>query len=201
MTLICGVGVNDAGRLVSDCLIYQTWKRMIERVYSPNMLKRNPTYINTTVCDEWLTFSVFEKWMIEQPWEGMQLDKDLRIYGNREYCPDGCAFIPSRINSLLLDCKSRRGELPLGVFVNKSVIKKPYRACVSNGVGGRIHVGYFTTPAEAHNAWRKAKASVIEETIDWWKNDESVNHTFRQDIQSTLESIIFELVFKRELVV
>lgn len=95
---ICGVGVNDyLGRVIIDnkaILSYQTWKDMIIRCYG----NRERGYKDCKVCDEWLKFSNFKKWFDENYKEGYVLDKDIINFGNKEYSPNNCIFVPSAIN-------------------------------------------------------------------------------------------------------
>lgn len=199
MTLVHGVGINDSpypvgGGKTLICPYYATWKRMLQRTYSKAFHATNPSYANTSVFAEWLRFSVFSEWMQAQAWEGMQLDKDLRKWGNLEYSPDACAFVPSRINSLLLDCHKRQGALPTGVYLVPTAPATPYRARVSNGKGGHRHLGYFASPEDAHVAWCKGKAASIFDALDWWRSDQKVLHTFNQEVAGTLIRFAMELL-------
>ena len=74
---------------------------MLNRCYGKAYLKK-PHYGKATVCDEWLVFTNFKKWMMTQNWEGKNLDKDLRSWPNRVYSPETCAFISKRANSVLV---------------------------------------------------------------------------------------------------
>ncbi len=211
--LVHDVGINDADyvvqvketvgyvngkqkqKLIWICPFYQAWRNMLERGYSATLKEKRPTYIGVIVCKDWWLFSNFKAWMEEQPFEGMQLDKDILVRGNKEYNANTCAFIPSRINLLLTDHGNARGQYPLGVhYIQKkkgvtNELKKPYVAQVATGVGHeheRKHLGYFSTPEEAHKAWQLAKADVIDSTVNWWQFESSVNHTFRQDVANAL---------------
>ena len=95
---VCGVGINDAwykttvlicGKKVR-CKIYQTWKDMIRRGHDQKYQAENPTYIGCTVVKEWHRFSVFAEWMQAQNHDGLYLDKDIILPGNKVYGPDTC---------------------------------------------------------------------------------------------------------------
>ena len=82
--LVFGIGINDADYLVSPiingkqirCPFYQTWRNMLARCYSNKYIVYNPTYLGTTVCDQWRHFSVFKLWMQSQDWTDKEFDKD-----------------------------------------------------------------------------------------------------------------------------
>ena len=160
--LIYGVGVNDATYLTEvkvdgkrvACPFYVKWKSMLQRSYSSLYQKKMPTYIGCKVCSEWLTFSIFRSWMASQRWEGMQLDKDLLVDGNKTYSPEKCLFISSKLNSLLNDCGSSRGKYKQGVHFKKS--HKRYGAECSIE-GKKVRLGYFKTEEEASFAYNKFK--------------------------------------------
>lgn len=83
------------------------------------------------------------------------LDKDILIIGNKIYSKDTCCFIPSRVNTLLLSVKARRGDYPLGVYYHKGIGK--FHASVSGGrLVGHTSLGLYHDPIEAHRASRKA---------------------------------------------
>lgn len=94
--------------------------------------------------------------MVVQPWDGNEVDKDLLIAGNRVYGPDRCVFISQALNAFVTDCARARGEWPVGVSFNKRLSK--FVAYCSNPFTGKFdHLGCFSNPELAHEAWRKAK--------------------------------------------
>lgn len=163
-----GVGINDASYIVRVevngkfivCPFYVRWTKMLERCYSEKYQLRMPTYINCSVCDEWLIFSNFKLWMQGQDWRGNELDKDLLVQGNKIYSPERCLFVPSQVNTLLLDCGSRKGKYPQGVYFDK--VRGLYSTTAS--VSGRNKfLGRFATPEEASNAYKLAKYKIIKD--------------------------------------
>ena len=166
---VCGIGINNAdynvnvcekvnGKwiIVERCPYYEVWKSMIRRCYSVASLKRNKTYSGCYVCDEWLYFMTFRAWMIEQDWQGKDLDKDILIEGNKVYSPYTCKFLHNGLNKFLLDSGASRGAHPIGVDFSKSQGK--FRArCRNPFTKKREYLGLFTCPNEAHEAWYKRK--------------------------------------------
>lgn len=168
------VGVNDADYMINPtidgkqvmCPFYLKWQNMLERCYSIKYQTKKPTYIGCTVTDEWLTFSNFKSWMVKQDWQGNHLDKDLIIQGNKVYSPETCLFVTGSINTLLTDCKAARGKLPQGVSWNKKN-KKHHAYCRVNGK--LKHLGYFSTPEAAHEAYKEFKYQVIRDVANCQK--------------------------------
>lgn len=170
-----GVGINDATCLISvvvygkrmTCPAYISWVNMLERCYSPTRLNKHPSYRDVTVCDDWLLFSGFMSWWATHQVDGWQLDKDLLSDG-KCYSPETCIFVPSWLNSFLIDCGTARGACPLGVNIHKPGLR--YRATIRNPSDGRKeHLGLFDDALAAHNAWKRRKlelASLLKFKID-----------------------------------
>jgi hypothetical protein len=166
--LICGVGINDADYQVQPlvngkqikCPIYSTWRSMLERCYSSKFHKIRQTYIGCTVCSDWLTFSKFREWMIQQDFKDKHLDKDIIVYGNKIYSPSTCIFVTPRVNVLLADCGKARGQYAIGVYFNKQ--HKKFMSRCRNGINS-TYIGLFDTEQEAHQAYLKYKKQVITE--------------------------------------
>lgn len=162
---VYGVGLNDAGYLVKPkvngkktiCPYYGRWNRMLERCYNP---KTYPTYIGCSVTDEWLSFMAFRSWMIEQDWEGKELDKDILVVGNKVYSPETCCFVTHAVNSLLTDHARARGKWPQGVHFDKASDK--FFAQIKL-YGQPKYLGRYDTPEEASAAYIKAKSAHILE--------------------------------------
>ena len=162
--LVRGVGTNDSPNPIwvdgKNTKTYATWRGMLERCYCPKYLALKPSYKGCTVTPEWLRFSIFEAWMLRQDFIGNQLDKDLLYPGNKVYGPDTCVFVSRALNCLLIDSSRSRGELPLGTSYNKPTKKYIATVCCE---GTNKHLGLFSTPLEAHQAWQLAKALIIEQ--------------------------------------
>lgn len=182
--VIVGFGINDMGYVVSGDPIYFTWKRMIERCYS----KRDPTYEDKFVSERWKLASRFKSWMSGQPWQGMELDKDLLVLGNKEYGPDFCNFIPKQVNLALSLGGSSGSGLPLGVCLHNEG-PNPY-LCRS----AKKYLGIFPCPEAAHKKWQEDKAGNLVKVVDWWAGDAKVKHTFHPVIASNLISISNKLL-------
>lgn len=162
--LVHGWGVNDADYTVyprlpngrrSMCLYYMAWSNMLERVFDTKYHARYPTYIGTSVCDEWKYFMNFRSWMMAQDWRDKHLDKDIIVPGNKHYSPETCAFVDGQINKLLSHPVASLRKCPVGVSFHKGA--KKYRAVI-NMNGEHRHFGLFDTPEEASLVYRKEKS-------------------------------------------
>jgi len=163
--LVYGIGLNDYdGRVSIDGKMiksYNTWCKMLLRCYDSKYQQRNPTYSGCSVCQDWLSFTKFKMWYDSNYREGMALDKDLLIHGNKQYSPEACRFVPHNINTVLLDCGRARGELPLGVTKHGN----GYSASCSNGYGKRLSKR-FSTISEAVSWYSVTKTAVVKQVAD-----------------------------------
>ena len=156
-SIIYGVGINDCDVKGKS---YSVWHDMIQRCYSDSCKSKYSSYLGCTVCEEWQTFSNFKRWFDENYVEGCDLDKDILVKGNKVYSPNTCAFIPHRINTLLISCKMSRGKLPIGVSYYDKGNKYQVKLRLN---GKKKHIGYFTTKEEAFEAYKNAKEKYIKE--------------------------------------
>ena len=164
--LLYGVGINDADYNTQPyvdskqvmCKYYSTWRDMLKRCYDSKYQIKYPTYIGCSVCDEWLTFSNFKKWMEIQDWENKCLDKDILAQNNKVYSPETCIFVTNAINLLFIKNDAVRGEYKLGVSFRKDSGK--YLAhCNVNGK--TKHLGYYLTEEEAYQVYKVFKQAHI----------------------------------------
>lgn len=161
-----GVGYNSGGSYEVDTLEYKVWSSMLYRCYCPTSHAKRPTYIGCTVTKEWHDFQEFAAWYINNKHYGMgyELDKDLLVKGNKVYSSDTCCLVPARVNSLLLTPKASKGDQPTGVDLHRGKFRS--RVWVNKK---RVHVGYFSTAKEAHEAYIVAKESYVKEVADEYK--------------------------------
>lgn len=177
--LIFGFGVNDSTEanskhefidgksvMVSRCKVYETWVQMLRRCYSEAALKKKPSYRGCFVCEEWKYFSNFKAWMETQDWEGKHLDKDLLVFGNKEYGPEKCLFINPKLNSFITETKINKGEYATGVCKKWNKHYPNYTRfatyCGDPISGKRIQIGTFKTESEARIAYLAQKLKVAK---------------------------------------
>ena len=181
--LVYGIGINDADyvtqkfetigyidgkqkqKLIWICPFYRAWKNMLNRCYSIKLQERYPTYKGCSVTEEWLTFSVFKKWMESQDWQDNQLDKDLLFEGNKVYGPETCVFVSGTVNSFANDHGSKRGEWLIGVHWDKGT-NKFMSQCGNPFTKKQDYLGLFDCEQEAHEAWLKRKLELAYELAD-----------------------------------
>lgn len=200
----CGVATNDADyvtnvferlpngkhKFVWKCPVYGTWKDAIRRGFSYKTKLRQPTYKDVTVCPEWLLFSNFRNWWVENNVRGWQLDKDILQKGNLVYCPDSCIYVPRHVNNLLTDSAAIRGDYPLGVTKDKNLFRAQISTIISRT---RKFLGCFNTPEQAHEAWQIGKIEAITEAIDKYTEESNSLDVFDIRIVSALNDRIATL--------
>jgi hypothetical protein len=172
-----GIGINDADS-DSSLEILEKWRRMLARCVA---VERGYTcsqsdsvinsYVGVEVCEEWKTYSNFERWVITQDWEGKDLDKDL-LGNGKLYSPDTCCFLPHILNSQI--CLQDKGLHGIhGVGFNSE--KGKYYA-VKYKRNKKIKKRHFNTKEEAHHCWQIFKAEVIDELVEeYFKRGEICN--------------------------
>lgn len=160
--------ISEYGR---DTKEYVLWNNMLMRCYSDTYQKKQPTYKDCEVSENFKFYEYFYEWCNKQIGfgnEGWQLDKDLLVKGNKVYNEYSCVFIPKEINSLLTKRESMRGEHLIGVYYHKR--DKAFVAQVSKNKGKREYLGCFKTEIEAFNAYKQAKEAFVKEQANVWKS-------------------------------
>lgn len=165
MRLILNVGVNDAdykvvnyskvsGKwvIVSKCKIYSTWTKMLRRCYA-----ESGSHADIVVCDEWLRFSNFRNWYIDNYQDGWEIDKD--ILGGKTYSPDNCIMIPKQLNN----CLRKVRHLETGVWYDES--RSSFQAYCNSYYEGRKSLGRFKSFEDAKLAWINCKTQYIDDYI------------------------------------
>ena len=159
--------VSEGGRDTKD---YALWKHMLARCYSDAYKKKRPTYEGCGVSDRFKSYEYFYEWCNKQIGfgnQGWHLDKDLLTKGNKVYSEGSCVFIPSEINTLLINCTASRGEYLIGVYWSKT--HKAFVAQVNKNKGKQERLGFFKTELEAFNAYKQAKEAFVKEQANKWK--------------------------------
>ena len=173
--LICGVGVNDAPYVVEvkkfdengkrynlwNCPIYMQWKAMLRRAYKPQE-RIAKAYEGVSVCEDWCIFSKFREWYLEQnPPKGWQVEKDIIKVGNKVYCSEWCAFVPTEVNNLiLLPTSNRIYNLPVGV----SLLQRKYYVAQCHFQSTRV-TKTASNALKAHTYWCEMKIERFNQVL------------------------------------
>lgn len=109
-----GIGfLGERYKREDNQILYKKWYDILDRVYLRNNRSKNYiTYQNCSVCDRWFNFSNFCEDMLNIWYdcdEQLDIDKDIKCKGNREYSPDKCLLVPHNINILFTGWKGGRG--------------------------------------------------------------------------------------------
>ena len=170
--LVQGIGKNNGkypatlnGKSVKE---YMLWTGMLERCYNSICQTKYPTYIGCTVSDNFKHYTYFFEWCQNQIGFGnvdFQLDKDLLHKGNKDYNENTCVFLPIEINNVLVKRQSDRGLLPIGVTKHRNNF---LARCSYNGKDK--HLGTFSTPELAFEAYKTFKEAHIKELAEKYKD-------------------------------
>ncbi len=155
---------------------YKLWQDMLGRCYYAKLHKRLPSYSDCTASNNFKYFPYFKEWCNNQvgfnskddKGKPFQLDKDMLLKGNNIYSENTCVFIPQEINLLLTSCKSKRGELCVGVSLEKK--SKKFVSYI-NILGEHKYLGSFNEEVEAFLVYKEAKESHIKTVANKWKDN------------------------------
>lgn len=134
---------------------YMAWINMLKRCHCPNWLSLRPTYIGCTVCDEWHNFQVFDRWYNDnRPPNGkFDIDKDIKINGNKIYSPSTCIFVSRQENARF----ATQGEFsfisPDGELVNVVNLTK---FCGENGLDRKAMSNVHLGKRNEYNGWTRS---------------------------------------------
>ena len=146
---------------------YRTWQNMLKRCYCPLELSKRPTYKDCSVHNAWLNYQTFAEWYHANYIEGYALDKDLKMLNNKVYSASTCSFVDQRVNNVLSMSNKMRGGNPVGVYYNKR--DKKYRSECSVD-GRKVHIGYYDTAEEAHEAYLSFKINEVKRVANEYKD-------------------------------
>lgn len=171
--LIYGVGINDSpykinlkvdGKTKQDP-IYLKWIKILQHCYDEKYQEKYPSSIGYSVTTEWLTFSNFKKWMLQQEnWQESIVDKDLKIKGNKTYCADTCLMLPRKLNGFITSSilkANKKSGLPTGVTPNKN--KFQAKAINPFNPDSSSHIGLYPSIEEASRAYQIRKNEHIRQ--------------------------------------
>lgn len=212
-SLVYGVGINDADypimkvqrytvegkrktRVLWRCEFHSLWRELLRRGYSEKEKQRHGGYTNSEVQSGWHKFSSFKEWMVKQNHQGLSLDKDILLKGNKIYGPELCCFVPAYVNTCLVLSDSIRGGLPVGVSISKAYVeagrRNIYNAAIKNKRADSYkqkNLGNFETAYEAHDAWRTEKIKILEKVIE----DYAKEICFRTDVADALSKRVWQM--------
>ena len=114
---VCGVGYVGVGNYNSYHKSNGVWSDMLRRCYNSDHQTTQPTYKGCTVAKEWHNFQVFAKWFDEHSIAGYELDKDIKVKGNKVYGPDTCTFVTSAEN--VIEARAKAYSLVFGGTVTQ----------------------------------------------------------------------------------
>jgi len=173
-SLVYGVGVNDwvgnisvGGKVIKE---YQLWQGMLKRCFDEKLKQKYPTYEGVTCSKDWLSMTNFIEDVSQMKGFGLsgwELDKDIIQKGNKLYSKDTCCFVPQEVNSLLTKSDKARGEYPVGVCFDKATGKFMAKLAIN---GKAKHLGRFTTPEQAFQAYKLAKEAYIKVVANRWQH-------------------------------
>lgn len=167
--VMCGMAYRGSENVDCKSESYLKWHDMINRCYNAKFHERQPQYKGCTVCEEWLNYSNFKVWYDQNKMDGMvlDLDKDILFKGNKVYSSETCCFVPHAINTLFLNSKKNRGDLPLGVHFDND--KGKYRAEMSF-MGRQIKLGTFDTAKDAFARYKEYKEDFIQDMAEQYRD-------------------------------
>lgn len=152
-----GVGFIGTGKHKSKVnrkktTCYLKWAAMLQRCYSG----KYPTYSDVYVCDEWHNFQNFAEWFEENyPKDGKdyQLDKDIKVRGNKIYSPEACMFVSASENTVASSAKSWKIKSPDGVIHD---VYNMSEFCRENGLSSGNVSAMLSGKYKSSKGWTRA---------------------------------------------
>lgn len=154
---VLGVGFFGDGKLTSKShpLAYQKWRNMLVRCYDDSYQEKNPSYKGCSVRADWHDFQNFAQWFEDNyPKNGdrYELDKDIKIKGNRVYGPDTCMFVTKQENVEGSCCYNKKFISPNGEIVEVFNVSE---FCRKNNLSQSHMSAVYRGERKQHKGWVK----------------------------------------------
>ena len=182
---VCGVGYFGIGEYKakeseSNTPAYEVWRGIIRRCYDENYSKNklNGRYEDVVVSEKWHNFQNFAEWFYSQKyWESsFDVDKDLKVIGNKVYGEEGCSLVPTAVNSLFSGSNERlvNRELPKGVHFCKSKLRYIAQIHIGeltkSGNKKQTYIGQYEEKYSAIMAYKVAKENHVKEVAEKYRD-------------------------------
>jgi hypothetical protein len=167
---VYGVGYHGEGKYISKkegttttTKVYKCWNRMLERCYSKSWLSKpkNANYKGCTVHPDWHNLQCFGEWFDKNYIEGYELDKDIKVDGNKVYGPDTCAFVSKEDNIEKAFAKTYHVVNPLGEDVEIYNMTK-FCKCPDNQVEPSSMFKLVKGKIKSYKGWTLPKKEMID---------------------------------------
>lgn len=145
-----GVGNHKSKAGKKPTKAYACWMNMMGRCYHPPIQNKVPTYAGCSVSDEWHNFQNFADFYESNFKEGMELDKDTLLQGNKVYSKETCVFITHKENSTHATARTHRFTSPSGEAVEIYNLKK---FCKENGLDRSTMTQVRNGKSSIHRGW------------------------------------------------
>lgn len=149
------VGIGDHKPTIKGTITksYNAWINMFSRCYDSKIQYKYPTYKGCTVCSEWCNYQVFALWFELNYFDGSELDKDIKVNGNKIYSPSTCLMVTHQINSEKAQAKNYRFYNPNGEIVTMYNLKD---FCKENNLHRSAMCLVHQGKRNHHKRWTKA---------------------------------------------
>ena len=154
---------------------YSTWNSMLQRCYDKKYHRKEPTYKDCEVSEEWYNFQNYAKWYYDNYYEvegeTMELDKDILFKHNKIYSPETCIFVPKTINSLFVKRQNSRGESVIGTTPKNG--RYQVQCNIINpktSKSKKEYLGICDTQEKAFEIYKYYKERNIKEIADYYKS-------------------------------
>lgn len=169
-----GNGEYKAWENGKNTRIYNTWYDMLKRCYDKEYHKKQPTYKDCKVCDEWYNFQNFGDWYNENYYEiegeKMHLDKDILVKHNKIYSPETCVIVPQAINKLFTKRQNDRGDSAIGTSpVDGKYMVRCHMINPKTGKSKRKYLGIYDTQEKAFKIYKYYKEKNIKMVADYFR--------------------------------
>jgi len=149
-----GVGVYKSRVKGVKTKAYIKWISMLQRCYDEKFKERNQHYKDATTCKEWHNFQSFAEWHEYNYKEGCELDKDIKIEGNKIYSPEACSYVSHNKNIIKARARSYLFTSPDGI---KTEVYNLSGFCRENGLVLSGMTRVRSGERRTHKGWTKGE--------------------------------------------
>jgi hypothetical protein len=137
---------------------YSSWLNIIQRCY--NTVNPNKTYIDCEVHPLWHNFQNFAAWYEGNHIEGYQIDKDIKVEGNKVYGPETCMFVSPQENAEKAAAKTYTMVNPEGEVVT---FYNMHKMCRELGLDSSLMAKVYFGKMKTYKGWTAAPKHLKEE--------------------------------------